>query len=178
MKNFEHLYGMEHYIPADNLSKGFHGVLFGYLQEYADPKDKMLLVGENENVIPVFRERITVGEIHTIGYDGERGERHPVDLNIRHEYVPEFDIIFCQALLEHLCRPSVAIENMADMTKHGGVIILHTHNTKMKYHGFPGDCCRFYKDYFIDLQEYINIKLREYDEWDEHIFACYQKKGN
>lgn len=177
MKNFEHLYGMRHYIDADNLSKGFHGVLFGYLEKYADPEDKMLLVGENKSVIPVFRERVSVGKIDTLGYSGEKGENFSVDLNIKHEYAPEYDIVFCQALLEHLCRPSIAIENMANLTKYAGIIIIHTHNIKMKYHGFPGDCCRFFKDFFVDLQKYINIKLREYDEWDEQIFVCYQKKG-
>ena len=176
MKNYSYAYGMENYIPANNLSKGFHGILFEYLKEWTDPQDNILLIGENEDVIPVFKERLKYGKIDTMGYNGEKGETYNIDLNILQEFKEGYHIIFSQALLEHLCRPSVAIENMVNLCYYGGCIILHTHSPLFPYHAYPVDCCRFHKDYFKEMEKYLPVIIRAYDEWDNHIFVCYQKR--
>lgn len=180
MYNFKHLYGYQHYIPAENLSKGFHGVLFGYLEKYSKQSDSLLLVGENKEVIKTFREKSFKNTTSCLTYSGNSGEIFDVDLNILlplqflQLWKPD-NIIFCQALLEHTCRPSIVIENLARMTTPDGYILLHTHNRNMGEHKFPVDCCRFLPDFFTELQKYLPIEMVEYDEWDEHVFVCYRK---
>lgn len=174
MKNFTNYYGYEHYIPANNLSKGFHGVLFAYLKQYHKANDQLLLIAENEAVLPVFNSYFPALDITCQGYGGEKGEEFH-DLNIHRAYMPQYNLVLSQALLEHICMPCVAIRNMADLLHKEGYIFIHTHNLKMGYHAFPVDCVRFHKDFFVELQKYIPIKLIEFDEWAEHIFICYQK---
>lgn len=174
MNNFANFYGYKHYIPANNLSKGFHGVLFEYIRKYYKDNDRLLLIAENKNVIPVFNTHFPSLEVDCQGYKGEKGEEFH-DLNIHRAYMPQYDLILSQALLEHICMPCVAIRNMADLLHTGGYVFLHTHNSKMGYHAFPVDCIRFYKDFFVELQKYMPIKLVEFDEWAEHMFVAYQK---
>lgn len=173
MNNFKHLYGMQHYIPAQNSSQGFHGVLFGYIEKYIKEGNSILLISEPEKVIPVFKERFP-----DAGYISNREHTGGAytDLNIEKEYCADrADIILCQAVLEHICNPFGAIHNLRRMTNKNGYIFIHTHNIKMQYHAYPIDCLRYYKDFFVNITEYINLKLIEYDEWNEHIFIAYQK---
>lgn len=179
MYNFKHLYGYDHYIPADNLSKGFHGVLFGYLKKYHNLNQSILLAGENKQVEPIF-SYYSYEKISYLSYYGNIGEKYEIDLNLPISLrdrvkIKDHDIVFCQALLEHTCRPSIVIENLARMTVDNGYILLHTHNRNMGEHKFPVDCCRFLPDFFTELQKYLPIEMVEYDEWDEHVFVCYRK---
>jgi SAM-dependent methyltransferase len=180
MYNFKHLYGPEHFIPAPNSSNKFWSILFGYMEKYSKTGDSLLLVAEPKEVLPVFKEKFKLSKIDTLGYSGEKGKDYEVDLNIQDSLLiarglREYNFVFSQALLEHICRPSIAIENMVDALKPEGYLILHTHNTEMPYHAFPIDCCRFYKDFFFDLCKYIDIEVVEYDEWGRNIFVCYRK---
>ena len=162
---------MKHYIPANNSSKGFHGILFQYILKYMEAFDLLLLVTEPDSVIPVFKKEFP--ELSIYNLDCERDE---VDLNRLNNYDGTYyNMILAQAVLEHVSRPSVVIENLVYHLHSNGYLFLHTHNTKMKYHNYPIDCCRFYKDFFIDLQKYIGVELVEYDEWDKHIFVAYRR---
>lgn len=64
---------------------------------------------------------------------------------------------------------------MADATKQNGHIILHTQNPQMGYHAFPVDCLRFWKDWFIEIQKYLPIKLEEWNEFGPHLFCMYER---
>lgn len=158
------------WIEADNESGGFHGELFDYLKQYGKQDGSVYLVSETEKVIPVFQDYFP--EITFV-----IAEKF-VDLNVLQptfKTKSKVDVVFAQALLEHICRPCVAIENFCGMVKSGGYIILHTHNNNMGYHAYPVDCCRFFKDYFVALCKYLPVKVSEYDEWNEHIAVCYRR---
>lgn len=179
MYNFKHLYGPEHFIPAPNSSNKFWSILFGYMEKYKKERSSLLLIAEPGRVKRIFRERFSPIIVDSTGYSGKKGRNYKVNLNVPDSLtdvcVRDYDFVFSQALLEHVCRPSVAIENMVDALKPEGYLILHTHNTEMPYHAFPIDCCRFYKDFFFDLCKYIDIEVVEYDEWGRNIFVCYRK---
>ncbi len=174
-KDFEQFYGG--YITADNLSLGFHQILFEYMKHYKKKDDIFLLVGENNKVFPVFLKHFPGHYWNYLGYDGNNGEKYDLDLNVSLEFAPstQFNFVFCQALLEHVCRPSIVIENLRQFTKKDGYIILHTHNFKQPYHAYPIDCCRFYKDFFYDICKYVPLEVIEYNEWEQHIFVVWKR---
>ena len=156
------------WVQAKNESGGFHGILFNYMRQYVKDTGTVILVSEPPDVIPVLQEYFPGINFGT--YDPE------IDLNILQKPAKKkVDAVVAQALLEHICRPCVAIETFCNTVKSGGYIILHTHNIQMGYHAFPVDCCRFWKDYFLELCKYLPIKLKEYNEWREHITVCYYR---
>ena len=154
------------WIESPNTSGGFHGILFDYLEKYGKKNGVTTLVSETEKVEGVFKSYFPE---MTFQFENS------LDLNVLHKPKKKVDVVFAQALLEHVCRPCIVIENFCNMVKSGGYIILHTHNREMKYHAFPIDCCRFFKDYFVDLCKYLPVKVSEYDEWNEHIAVCYRR---
>jgi hypothetical protein len=174
MGNFKCFYGPEHFTPAPNSSGKFWNVLMGYMGQYSKTGDSLLLVAEPKECCPLFY-RYNLSFIDNLGYSGEKGCEYKVDLNVIAQIIYQYNIVFSQALLEHVCRPSVAIENMVNLTLPGGYIMIHSHNPEMPYHGFPHDCCRFFKDFFIDLCKYLPVEMVEYDEWGRNIYTCYRK---
>lgn len=174
MGNFDKFLNMENYIPAPNLSNGFHGVLLAYLRKYYKPQDKLFLVAENSNCNYVFEQRLPGVIVHNNEYKGKVGEDY-TDLNIDWKFEPVYDLVLSQALLEHVCQPNVALKNMVDLTHVGGHIFLHTQNPMMGYHAFPYDCVRFFKDWFVEMQKYLPIELEEFDEFGPHLFAAYRR---
>jgi hypothetical protein len=102
---------MDSYISAPNLSNGFHGILFEYINKYYKSRDS----------------------------------------------------------------PDIALENMVNVTTIGGHIIIHTQNPQMAYHKCPVDCLRFFKDWFIEMQKYLPIKLVEWNEFGPHMFCVYER---
>lgn len=162
------------YIPAPNLSNGFHGILFQYIKKHYVDGNSILLVAENSFVNHIFEKYFSGIKIDNNEYGGKIGEQF-IDLNIKQNWKPKYDFVFSQALLEHVCRPCIALENMADATKPNGHIILHTQNPQMGYHAFPVDCLRFWKDWFIEIQKYLPIKLEEWNEFGPHLFCMYER---
>jgi len=134
--------------PAPNLSKGFHRVLFGMIEKWAPRKD-LLLIAENPEVIPSVQS-------HLSG-------------------LWDIACVMSQALLEHVCRPSIAIENMLRMTEPGGVVILHTVNPECGYHAFPIDCVRFFPDFWADLAKYLPFELLWFKEHHQNHFAAMRR---
>ncbi len=156
------------WIVAENESGGFHGILFDYLRSYARAGQSVKLVSETEKVLTTFKDHFDL-----LNFECE----NKLDLNILHKCKAKdkVDVVFAQAVLEHVCRPSIVIENFCNMVKVDGHIILHTHNRHMEHHAFPIDCCRFFKDFFVDLCKYLPVELMEYHEWDRHIAVCYKR---
>lgn len=146
-------------IPAPNLSKGFHQVLLGMLMKWA-PSKKALLIAENPEVVPAVKGAVGDDwQLDCLGYKGLVGESYEVDLNVLQDFPTTYPAVMSQALLEHVSRPSVAIENMIRMVDPGGVVILHTVNPGCGYHAFPIDCVRFFPDFWRDLAQYIPYEL-------------------
>lgn len=162
------------YIPAPNSSLGFHYQLFNYLDKYSFSKNTILLVSEKEDVIPVFKKFFPDLDFYNMGYEGEHGEIF-TDLNILHKVRWTYDIVFNQAVLEHVCRPSIFVENLANYTTINGHIIIHTHNPKMAEHKWPHDCVRFLKDFWFCMEDYIPAKVTDYEEMNEHVFVVYER---
>lgn len=53
-----------------------------------------------------------------------------------------FDAIICIATLEHIARPWIIVNEMAKITKSGGLVYVETHNA-FPIHLFPNDYFRF-----------------------------------
>jgi SAM-dependent methyltransferase len=163
------------WIKAPNLSQGFHGILFDMATKFKSGPE-VLMIAENPAVADPVKAAMPWANLHFFEYSGSHGVDFEVDMNVRQEFDTQYDVVISQALLEHVCRPSVVIENKANLLKSGGVMVLHTHGPAMGYHGYPIDCVRFYKDFFEDLCKYLPIELIDFHEEAVHIFAAYKKK--
>jgi len=162
------------------LGAGFHGILIDYIEKYK-PKnaEKVAIIAESDEVAQELKKAFPWATtiINIVDYkDKKTGDDFDVDLNIKHNFKSEYDVVLSQALLEHVSNPFMAVENFTDLLKKGGVLILHTHNYKMPYHACPIDCVRYFKDWFVDLQKYLPIKMVDFLEADVHMFCAYRKK--
>jgi len=168
-------------MKAPNLSHFFWTILFDFARKYRQGDDTWV-VAEPKAVLPMFKRELPGCNPVLLQTSGKRGERYDTDLNILRDYEKQFDIVFSQALLEHVCRPSIVLENFTRATKPGGIIVLHTHRPGRAFHPYPVDCVRFFKDFFTEMQKYLPIELIEYIEHPStgpksyHVFVAYRKK--
>jgi len=162
------------YVQAPNVSAGFHGLLFKYLEHYGIGKTCML-IAEPPEVIPVFEAHFPGVAFSTLGYAGDTAEVYEQDLNVLVEPKATFDSLLSQATLEHVCRPSIFIENLARMCNKKGIIVIHTVGPDCILHRIPIDCVRFLKDFWFDLPKYLPIELLAHTELGVHQFIAYRK---
>lgn len=173
------------YIPAPNSSGFFHSILLEYMKFYG-VGDSILLVTEPKESCEVFKtyfgSNISVDIFpekvvkNVVEINGNVTEVFQDDLNVIIDVQKKYDTVFCQAVLEHVCRPSICIENLVNMTNEGGIIVLMSHSPSFQYHAYPIDCVRFFRDFYVDLQKYLPINLLEYDEYDNaYNFVVYRK---
>ena len=162
-------------IPANNLCKGIWDILLEWLDKYGVGKD-CCLVSETAAVEKVFKERFPNTDFGFVSkYTKSNGSDYTVDFNIPFEPDKKYDSVYCQSLLEHVCRPSIAIENMARLCKPGGTIVISTHFPGFQIHRFPIDCVRFLKDFWVDLCKYLPIELLEYEQDKFHVYIAYRR---
>ena len=180
------------WLPAPNLSTGFHGILRQYWEFYSKQRFKnneikVLLVSENSNVKKLFKFMYPNWNIDIIDLYPELQNKddnsiilgdicsfkNPLDNN-------KYDIIIAQAILEHVYNPFQAMYNFSNSLKQNGLLIVHTHPPGFGYHRHPCDYIRFMKDWWYDLGKYIdNLELLELFQKDNtHVFTCYQKINN
>lgn len=162
------------YIPAANASCGFHGILLAMI-EYYGPGKNVLLLSEPPDVLPVFQERFPQTSFEITSYSGRLCEEYEFDLNIFTPSEKKYDIVFSQATLEHISRPSIAIENMVERCYVGGFVIIHTHGPECPLHRFPIDCVRFLRDFYFDLEKYIPARVEAFSEVGVHQFIVYTR---
>lgn len=148
-------------ISAPNLSACFLSLTLNLLDFYM-PKGDCLLVGENPEVIPVLQPLFPDLNFFTFGYSGDLGQIPNQDFNILFEPSRAYDVVLCQSCLEHVCRPSIFLENMNNLCKIGGYSISTTHGPLCPLHGVPIDCSRFLRDFFISLCDYVPMRLVAY----------------
>lgn len=161
--------------PAPNLSKGFHPVLFGMMKKWA-PRKQAVLIAENPEVIPAVNTHLGGDwDLECLGYGGDRGETYDLDLNILHDFPGQHAVVLSQSLLEHVSRPSIAIENMVRMVEPGGIVVIHTVNPPCGYHAYPIDCVRFFPDFWYDLAKYIPYELVWFREEKLNHFAVLRR---
>jgi hypothetical protein len=163
-----------YYIPAPNVSSGFHAIELEYLRFYGIGKT-CILVAEPAEVIPVFKEHFIDTDFYTTTYYGPKHDIYEWDLNILFDYGKTFDSVLSQATLEHVCRPSIMIENLVNLCTIGGTIVVHSVGPKCLEHRIPIDCVRFLRDFYYDLEKYLPIKVLAYTESGPHQFVAYRK---
>jgi len=162
-------------LPADNLSKGIWDELLKMLEKYGIGKE-CYMVAENHKVEPLMREWFPGVVFSYLGYGDERtGARYHNDLNKIIKFNKQWDSVFSQALLEHVCRPSIAVENMVNACKPGGTIVIHTVKPGFQMHKFPKDCVRFFPDFWLELCKYLPLRVLDYKEHGYHVFVAYRR---
>ena len=63
----------------------------------------------------------------------------------------KFDLIICQALLEHVIDPVAVIENLLQLrSDHKSILAIQTVNPYMGMHRYPIDTLRFFPDFFLE----------------------------
>jgi len=130
----------------------------------------LALVAEPAAAEPILANLLGISDVHAFP--------DPPDLNVKQEWNRTYDVVVCQAVLEHVCRPSIAIENLLQMTSLGGLLSLHTHLPEMPYHAYPIDCVRFFPDCFRALAEYLPCKVIDIREHERlHVFVLLHRIG-
>lgn len=166
-------------VPKRGLGDGWHGVLIDYIEKYRgyDKKMNIALIAESKEACEDLNKLFKNSNIDNIVdyQDKKTGIDFDIDLNIKQNFSAKYDIVLTQALLEHIVNPFMAIENFSDLLIDNGLLVLHTHNIKMQYHPYPIDCIRFYKDFFENITQYIDLELLEYLEASCHIFCVYRR---
>ena len=162
-------------VPAQNDSHFLNGFLMNQMDKYYKPDSSVLIIAEPPSVADIFMgsfERLTVS---VVNYKDDF-EGVPFDMNLPIKPSRTYDYVFSQALLEHICRPSIGIENMANFARPGGYIFIHSHTPSMAVHKWPYDCVRFLPDFFSCLQDYLPIELIESKDIGVDIYAIYRRQ--
>ncbi len=136
--NFEYNGWVGGKFPARNSSGGYHGLLQQWWDFYAIHGARVLLVSENSEAAEDFQKAYPAWDIKITDL--------PFDL-CSGELRGEFDLIICQATLEHLYNPFGAMKNLADVLVKDGILVLHTHSINCQYHAWPRDYIRFMDDW-------------------------------
>ena len=158
-------------LKANNLSGGIWDNLLEMLKEHGIGKS-CCLVAEDPCVEPLFRNWFPKVEF---GYVGVSNMEYELDLNIPIEIEKQYDSVFSQALIEHVCNPFMAIQNMASLCNTGGIIVIHTVSLRFGIHRFPVDCVRFLPDFWTEMCKYVDIELIDYQMFKQHVFVTYKK---
>lgn len=162
---------------VSNSSQGYHGLEQQWWEYYAKQwrRPKVLLVSEGIVVKSEFNKIYPDWRITTTDRVG--GENSDFTLDIcESRIVKQFNLIICQATMEHLYDPFGAIGNMVSMLSTGGVMIIHTHPPGFPRHDWPHDYFRFMDDWWKELPNQFDIELLEFFNLNNyHVFACYKK---
>lgn len=168
---------------ANNLSGGYHGILKQWWEHYIDitKESRVLLVSEGNDVKKSFEEVYPKWSFRTTDkyYDLQSEPDIIADI-CDYNSLPEneFDLVICQATLEHLYNPWSAIKNFERTLNSNGVLVIQTHPPGFQYHSFPRDYIRFMKDWWYDIPVYIDsLDLLElYMDSNQQVFVTYLKK--
>jgi len=124
-----------------------------FVQKYVKKKSIVLDVGSfdiNGSLKPLFE-----GHDYT-GLDMEEGKNVDLVANSHKTFLPEnhFDVIVSSSNFEHDNMFWLTFKEMVRIVKPGGLIYINAPSAGF-YHGYPGDCWRFYKDCWKALQDYV-----------------------
>lgn len=165
---------------VNNFSGGYHGILKQWWESYGTENSDFLLISENNVVKKTFVEAYPRNNFSTLDFYDNMGEDVDLHYNLCDTSLSgidaRFDVIVCQATLEHVYDPWSALKNMTSILSDGGVILIHTHVPGYYYHPYPRDYVRFHPDWFIDAEQFLpSITLKELFVKDCHIFAAFKK---
>jgi hypothetical protein len=183
-----HGVGVGGHFPAPNLSGGFHGILKQYWDYFTalyfpDQQINVLLVSENVNVKKQLEVLYPNWIIDIVDLYPELQSKDDgiivADVCLVDNPLPKnkYHLIISQALLEHVYNPFQVMVNLGQSLVENGVLITHTHAPAAGYHRYPCDYIRFMKDWWYDLEKYIDeLELLElYQFENNHVFSCYRK---
>lgn len=89
-----------------------------------------------------------------------------------HSIMGEFDLIICLETLEHVPRFWVALENIRQGLKSGGLLLVSAPTTGFPEHRHPVDCYRFMRDAF-PLTLFSGMDMLDLDQLrDDAGYPC------
>jgi len=160
---------------VDNASHGYYMLLKEWW-DYFDLNGKGLVVGEEgehgENVKKILRGLYPFIEVFSASLkdaDIIWDITQPLDSEVH------YDWIICQAVLEHVKDPVSAVKNMANALNIGGYLYIHTHGPNMRYHPYPIDCYRFFRDALIAFAELAHLEIADILWTPTNCFAVYRR---
>jgi hypothetical protein len=166
-------------LECPNVMNGYHGILKQWWEHYTEGTD-CLLVSENNEVKASFQQSypdwnfVTVDLFHLWG--GETDIHADLCGDFGDDVHARFDLVICQATLEHVYDPFRAFLNMASFLKDNGVLAIHTHTPPFRYHAYPRDYFRFTLDWFEDIRSHVpDIELLELYAAEGNVFTLYKK---
>lgn len=74
------------------------------------------------------------------------------------ENPPKYQVVLHQSLLEHVVDPVSVIRNLNDFLVPGGIQVIQTVNIYCSLHRYPIDALRFFPDFFLNLEKYLDVK--------------------
>ena len=164
-----------------NQSTAYHGLLKQWWERYKAENAKWLLISEKNRVKPYFQSLYPTDSFFTLEKYAESDE---VDFNfdlcqrdLDKTIEDRFDVVLCQATLEHVYAPFNAVSNMLGLLNKNGILLMHTHTPPFHYHASPKDYIRYFPDWFLDIPEHFeSVQLLElFDTDGGHIFSMYKK---
>jgi hypothetical protein len=180
--NAEYDRGWGGWIPANNHSHGYHGLLSQWWSDYGLGAN-CLLISETIEVANDFSKLYTSTNFISTDYYidlVDEGKTH-VLWNL-YDTIPKelkegsFNSVISQATMEHLMDPVGVVRKLKDLLIEGGFIYLHTHTPLYPYHGWPRDYVRYFPDWFRDLPQILKeLELVELYCKEGHVFAAYKK---
>ena len=140
-----------------NLDSPVNPVVYDCMVEWK-PTGKVLCVGEqSQDFKKLFKQYFPEATPVTLDIEGDPDIKCDVCLSIPTEEL--FDYVFCQAVLEHVVAPTVAIKNLFDVCKPGAIGVFHTHPPGYGVHRHPVDCWRMMYDTPNVIAEYLGLEL-------------------
>lgn len=167
--------------PTPNCSSGYHGLLEQWWMWYFTGVD-CLLISETRPTKDLFastypQKRFTTLDLYTDLNGGAADYKADLCADLSAISV-RFDLILCQATLEHVYDPFTAVKNMVGQLRDNGVLLIHTHTPPFPYHAYPRDYCRFCPDWFEDLPKHLTgIRMLQLHATTGHVFAAYRRTG-
>jgi SAM-dependent methyltransferase len=78
--------------------------------------------------------------------------------------MPQFDVVICEQVLEHVPDPITAIRTLRELTRPGGTVIVST-PFLLGVHPSPGDYWRFTPDGLTALLRAVGLQVKEARSW-------------
>lgn len=160
-----------------NISGCYHSLFKSWWDHFGLGGSGLVVGEEGEHGISVkegLREDYPdIEEVYTVGLSNADIN---CDVQLGIPISRKVDWVICQAVLEHLADPFGAIRNMFDSLVIGGRGFFHTVGPGFKYHAYPVDCCRFFRDAFIEWERLAgNVTIEDLLWTIRHCFVVYKR---
>ena len=86
-----------------------------------------------------------------------------------------FELVICTEVLEHVEHWQEGLQNLIEVARDGGLILITTRSKGFPLHDFPHDYWRFSKEDFKNIFTYQHIEVLEDDPQVPGVFALVRK---